>query len=117
MNYIKKRLLSFKWAFKGLFDLLMNHPNVKIHLLASIVAIGLSVYFNISSVEWCIIILSIVLVISLEAMNSALEYLTDLASPEQHPLAGKAKDIAATAVLVAAMGTVAVAAFIFIPKI
>lgn len=117
MDYIKRRLASFRWAFKGILDLLSNHPNVKIHLLASTLAIGLGVYLQVSSAEWCIIILCISVVISLEAMNSALEYLVDLASPDYHALAEKAKDIAAAAVLVASIGAVAIATFIFMPKL
>ena len=58
----------------------------------------------------------IALVISLEAVNTALEYLTDLVSPERHPLAGKAKDVAAAAVLIAAIGSAIVGLLIFVPK-
>lgn len=61
--------------------------------------------------------LCIALVLSLEALNTAVEHLTDLVSPDYHPLAGKAKDVAAAAVLIAAMGAIVAGGLIFLPKI
>lgn len=63
------------------------------------------------------VVLCIALVISLEALNTAIEHLTDLVSPDYHPLAGKAKDVAAAAVLIAAMGAAVAGGLIFLPKI
>jgi diacylglycerol kinase len=74
-------------------------------------------FFKISTSEWLAVILCFIAVITLEAMNSAIEYVVDLASPEFHPLAKKAKDMAAGAVLLAAIGTVVIAAIIFLPKL
>lgn len=116
-NYIIKRIKSFKWAFKGLFDLFRNHPNAQIHLLAVLVVAAAGFCLGLSTVEWCLVLLCMVLVIGMEAMNTALEYLTDLVSPAHHPLAGKAKDVAAGAVLICAIGAVVVAAIIFVPKL
>jgi len=117
MNYFKKRIQSFLYAFKGLFDLLSGrHPNALIHLLAIFVVTILGMYYQLSNIEWCVIILCFGLVLALEAINSALEYLVDLASPNYHPLAGKAKDIAATAVLITAISSVCIAILIFLPK-
>lgn len=67
--------------------------------------------------EWAVILLCILIVMALEAMNSALEYLTDLVSPDYHPLAGKAKDMAAGAVLLASIGSVIIGLLILGPKI
>ena len=117
LRFIKQRLLSFKWAIKGILDLFSNHPNAKIHLLATVLVIPLSFYLKISAVEACLITLCIVLVLAMEAMNSALEYIADKVSPEHHELIGKAKDIAAGAVLIVAIGTVIIAGFIFLPKL
>lgn len=114
---LKKRVNSFRYAFAGLFDLFRSQPNARIHLFATFLAIGAGLFFHISTNEWCIIVLCIALVISLEAVNTAIEYLTDLVSPDFHPLAGKAKDVAAAAVLIAAFGAIAVAMIIFLPKI
>ncbi len=73
--------------------------------------------FQLSRTEWCIIVLAVVAVWTAEALNTAFEFLTDVASPEFHPLAGKAKDVAAGAVLLAAIGAVIIGLFIFGPKV
>ena len=113
----KKRVASFRYAFKGLKDLFVSQPNARIHLRASIGVILAGIFFQISATEWVAVSLCIVLVISLEATNTAIEYLTDLVSPGQHPLAGKTKDVAAAAVLLAAIGSVVIGCIIFLPKI
>lgn len=113
---LRKRLLSFRYAFQGIADLLRSQPNARIHLAAAIFAIGAGFYWHINRMEWALIILCITLVIALEAINTALEYLTDLVSPGAHPLAGKVKDVAAAAVLIAAIGAVLVGLLIFLPK-
>lgn len=82
----------------------------------TIAVIGAGFYFDISSMEWVALVLCIALVFAMEAVNTALEYLTDLVSPGFHPLAGKAKDAAAAAVLLAAAGAVVVGLVIFLPK-
>lgn len=110
-------LKTFYYAFKGVIDLFSGrHPNAIIHL-AAVIAVSVSGFiFNISANEWCIVVLCFITVISLEAINSAIEYIVDLISPEHHPIAGKAKDIAAAAVLIAAVGSVLIATIIFLPK-
>jgi diacylglycerol kinase (ATP) len=72
--------------------------------------------FRLRGLEWCCVILAIGLVWVAEALNTAIETLTDLASPEMHPLAGRAKDIAAGAVLMASIIAVAVGAVLFGPR-
>jgi diacylglycerol kinase len=109
---------SFYFAFKGIADLFSGrHKNALVHLLAVAVVSSAGFYFSLNYLEWCIIIICFVLVISLEAVNSAIEYLTDLASPDFHPLAGKAKDMAAAAVLIAATASVIIAFLIFYSKL
>lgn len=111
------KLKSFYYAFKGIADLLSGrHPNAMIHLLAVFVVTALGFWLGLSAIEWCIIVLCFALVLALEAVNSAIEYIVDLVSPDYHLLAGKAKDIAAGAVLLAAIGAVIIAAIIFLPK-
>ncbi len=111
------KLDSFRYAFQGLVDLFRSQPNARIHAMAATAAGVAGYFFQISRLEWVAIVLCIVLVISMEAMNTALEYLTDLVSPDYHPLAGKVKDVAAAAVLIAAIGSIGVATIIFLPKI
>ena len=114
---IEKRLKSFVFAFKGIVDLFKHTPNARIHLGLTVVSIIGGIYFNIQWIEWCLIILAIAMVLAAEAFNSGLEYLTDLVSPDYHPLAGKAKDIAAGAVLLTAVGAASIGFIIFLPRI
>lgn len=97
--------------------MVISENNARIHLLASIVVISAGIYVELSAYEWLWIALAIALVWILEAINTAIEALVDLASPDFHPLAGKAKDIAAAAVLIASIFAVIVGIIIFFPKL
>lgn len=114
---LKKRLNSFRYAIAGIASFVGSQPNAKIHLLAATFIVCAGFYFEIDQTEWCLVAFSIFLVLVAEAFNTALEHLTDLVSPNHHPLAGKAKDVAAGAVLFAAMGAAVVGLVIFLPKI
>jgi diacylglycerol kinase len=114
---LKKRLNSFRYAFAGIKSLVLTEDNAKIHLLAAAAVIIAGFYFDLDRTEWCFVALSIALVFAAEAFNTALEHLTDLVSPEHHPLAGKAKDVAAGAVLLTVIGAAVVGILIFLPKI
>ena len=114
---LKKRLASFKYAFAGIRNLFKTEPNAIIHLIAAILAIALGFFLSISKTEWCFVIFAIVLVFSAEAFNTAIEHLTNLVSPKYNELAGKAKDTAAAAVLIVAIGSAIVGLIIFLPKI
>jgi diacylglycerol kinase (ATP) len=112
---IRARGASFNHAFRGLRFVLQSQHNAWLHAAATMIVCLVSIGFQISPIEWCLIILSVMAVWVAEAFNTALECLTDLTSPDLHPLAGKAKDIAAGAVLIAASGAAAVGAIVFIP--
>lgn len=114
---LKKRVNSFRYAIAGIANLISSQANAKIHLLAAVVAIAAGFYFEIDRTEWCLVVLAITSVFAAEGFNTALEHLTDLVSPAHHPLAGKAKDVAAGAVLFAAIGAAVVGILIFFPKI
>jgi len=114
---VRKRIHSIQFAWQGIKDLFKTQPNARFHLLASIAVTAAGFYFQLSKMEWVAVVLCMAFVISLEAINTALEYLTDLVSPEHHPLAGKAKDVAAAAVLIAAIGAAVVGIIIFGPKV
>ena len=116
MTAFSRFLYGFVYAGRGIADLLLHHRNAKIHLLAAVVAIGSAATFKISRVEWCLVVLCIGVVLAAEAMNTALEYLTDLVSPEYHELARKTKDMAAGAVLLVAFAAAIVGALVFVPK-
>lgn len=101
--YLRKRLLAFKYAFNGITASIHSEAHMKIHLLALIAVIALGFYFSIPVIEWCILLVCCGLVIGLEMMNSAVERLTDGIYKETNTSAKYIKDIAAGAVLVAAI--------------
>ncbi len=113
---LKPRILSFKYALQGVVDLFKSQPNAKIHLLAAAAVITFGFVFAVDTVEWCILALAIAAVLAAEAFNTALEYLTDLVSPEYHELAGKTKDAAAAGVLLTAIGAATAGLVIFLPR-
>jgi diacylglycerol kinase len=117
MSYLGDRLGSFRHAFRGLAILFRHTPNAQIHLVITVVVLLLGWFFAISATEWIAVLLCIGWVLAAESFNSALENLTDLASPAIHPLAGKAKDLAAAAVLIAAVVSLVVGVIIFWPKL
>ena len=109
---LKKFLKSFAYAFKGIASAL-EQQNMRVHLVAVFV-VGLAAwYFNISKIEWLAIVLICALVLGLEMINSALESLADAVHSEKHPMVGKAKDMAAGAVLIAAIAALIIAGIIF----
>ena len=113
---MKKRIQSFGYAFRGIYEVFSTEANMKIHIAITILVIFCGFMFSISLTEWIFCLLCIGLVVGAEMMNTAIENVVDLASPEQHPLAGKAKDIAAGAVLICAMISVLIGLLIFVPK-
>ncbi len=114
---LRKLLNSFRYAFAGIVELVRTQRNATVHLTAATVAIASGFFFGLSKMEWCAVVFAITIVIAAESVNTAIEYLTDLTSPDYNPLAGKAKDLAAGAVLISSMGAVAVGIIIFLPKV
>ena len=112
---LSARLRSFAYAGQGIRWLIVSQPNARIHLVAMAVVIGAGIVFDISAVEWAVLSLTIGMVIAMEAMNSAVEALADALHPEHNELIGRAKDVAAGGVLIAAIAAVGVAAAVFIP--
>jgi diacylglycerol kinase len=102
-QFIRGRRNSFKYAFSGFFYVLKTQKNAWLHLAATIVVVAVSLWLNIGRLEWLAILLVIGLVWMAEFMNTALEVIVDLASPEKHPLAKVAKDVGAASVLIAAI--------------
>ena len=90
---------SFTYAYKGI-KVALSQRNMRVHMLCAIIAIVTAYILNISLTEWCMILICIGSVLSLEIINTAIEALVDLVEPNQNPLAGKVKDLAAGAVLV-----------------
>ena len=107
------RTRSFRYAWRGVRAMLASQHNAWVHATASVAACVLGVVFGISLAEWCAVVLAIVTVWTAEALNTAFEFLCDVAAPEFHPLVAKAKDVAAGAVLIAASGALAVGLLVF----
>ena len=113
-----KRLVdSFNFAIDGMISALRNEKHMKVHILAAIVIVILAILINASKVEILVISLSVCFVIITELINTAVEALVDLISPERHPLAKLAKDVAAGAVWGAAINAVCVWHLLFYDKL
>jgi diacylglycerol kinase (ATP) len=110
-------LRSFGYAVAGLGHLLRTQRNFRIELAIGFLALAAGVWWHIERWEWAVLVLTISLVLILEALNTALENAVTLASPGPDPRAKAAKDVSAAAVLVAALASVAVGAIIFVPRI
>jgi diacylglycerol kinase len=104
-----KFIKSVPHAFRGILTLIKSENNFRIHLLAVVVVIVVGLQMDLTEGEWLALILTMGGVLALEAVNTAIEAVVDLVSPEFHPLAKKAKDIAAGAVLLFVFAALAVA--------
>lgn len=97
---------SFRYAFAGLAAGWRSQPNFRIHVVLALVVVAGGALARISAAGWAIVALAIGLVLAAELFNTAVEAVVDLVSPDDHPLAKRAKDVAAAAVLVAALAAV-----------
>lgn len=111
------RRQSIGYAFHGIGLMLRTEPNARLHAAATVLACVLALLLGISRLEWCVLVAAIVAVWTAEALNTALEYLSDVASPDFHPLIEQAKDVAAGAVLVTAAGAAVLGGLIFGPRL
>ncbi len=111
------RVKSFRYAFEGWWHVLSTQHNAWIHALVSVAVLGLGLWLGISRQEWAIIILAVTAVWTAEFMNTALEALVDLVAPDYHPLAKIAKDVAAAAVLIGALGSILIGLLILGPPL
>ena len=102
-QFIRGRRNSFKFALSGFIYVLKTQQNAWVHLAATMIVIAVSFWLQIERLEWLAILLVIGLVWMAEFMNTALEVIVDLASPEKHPLAKIGKDVGAASVLIAAI--------------
>lgn len=113
---IADRIKSVAYALEGVVVFFKTQHNALIQAIFAIAAIILGCIWEINDTEWCFLVVAIALVFITEMLNTAIEFLTDLASPEIHPQAKKVKDVAAGAVLVAAIAAAIIGAIIFLPK-
>lgn len=106
---------GFSFAISGIISTIKSETNFKIHILAALLAIVMSMFFQVTANEWLWIALSIALVMLTELINTSIESLANMVSPEYHPLIKKTKDAAAGAVLIAAIFACICGMVIFIP--
>mgnify|MGYP004005580621 CR=1 FL=1 len=115
MLKFRRLIKSFSHALRGLGTLIRKEQNFKIHLIAALVVLFFSVYFQIKVWQWAVIILMIALIFILEMLNTVFERLVDLFKPRLHHYAKEIKDMMSDMVLVAAIAAVILALIIFIP--
>jgi diacylglycerol kinase (ATP) len=111
------RLKSFAFAISGILLAVKTQANMRIHVAISAAVILAAWYFQLSKTDWLWLIVSIILVLSAELLNSAFEYVCDVISPQHNASVGRAKDIAAGAVLVVACGAALIGLLVFLPYI
>lgn len=116
-SFLVNRLKSVRYAFNGALYLFKTESSIKIQLFIAIFVTLTGIYFNISRTEWLFQIAMIGLVMSMEGVNTAIEYIADFVHPEMHPSIGRIKDIAAGAVFIASTAAVIIAIIIYYPKI
>jgi diacylglycerol kinase (ATP) len=116
-SFIINRLKSVGYAFKGMLILIKTEASIKIQVVIAIVVTIAGFYYDISNTEWIVQIAMIGLVMSIEGVNTAIEYIADFIHPDHHPKIGLIKDIAAGAVFIASVVAVIIAAIIYFPKL
>ena len=112
---ITGRVQSVKFAIRGIRLMLKSQHNAWVHAVASAIVLITGGLLCLTPSQWCWIVLAIMAVWTAEALNTALELLADVASPEFHPLVEKAKDVAAGAVLISAVGSVIIGLLVLGP--
>jgi len=116
-SFLRNRIKSIGYAFKGAWYLLKTESSIKVQFGIAILVTIAGFYFDISKTEWLIQIGFIGLVMSIEGLNTAVEYVADFIHPEHHQSIGRIKDIAAGAVFIASITAVIAAIVIYFPKV
>ena len=111
------RVRSLSAAITGIILMLKSQHNAWLHATASVVILVVGAFFHLPPKDWCWLVIAIMAVWTAEALNTALEFLADVASPEYHPIVEKAKDVAAGAVLISATGSVVIGLLILGPYV
>ena len=116
-GFFSREAESFACAFRGIAALLKSEVHARIHLVATVAVIALGWWCEITPGEWIAVVLSIGLVWVAEALNTAIEYVADLAHPDEHPEVKKLKDLAAAAVLFASIVGLIIGLIVFLPRL
>jgi len=116
-EFFKARLRAIGYAFEGWGYVIRTQANAWIHAAITLAALAVAIWIRLPARDWATLILTIVMVWAAEFLNTAIESLVDLASPEEHPLAKTAKDVGAAAVLIAALASVLIGLLILGPPL
>jgi diacylglycerol kinase (ATP) len=116
-SFLSSRAAAFRFAFQGWSYVLRTQRNAWIHSVVAIAVLIVGIWLGLPARDWAVLILTIALVFTAEFVNSAIEAVVDLASPEIHPLAKIGKDVGAAAVLVAAIASVLIGLLILGPPL
>jgi diacylglycerol kinase (ATP) len=116
-GYLRARILSFRDAGAGVAATLVSQANAKIHAAATLAVVSIGLLLGVSRGDWCWLVVAIALVWVAECLNTAVEQLADATAPDPDPRVGRAKDAAAGAVLVAAIGASLIGALVLGPPL
>ena len=116
-SFFSSRVDSFRYAFQGWFHVLRTQQNVWIHGALAIIVFILALWLRLPPSDWAVLILTSGMVFAAEFMNTAIEAVVDLASPDKHPLAKIGKDVGAAAVLVAALAAILIGLLLLGPPL
>ena len=111
---MKNQIFGFKCAFKGIWDTLKSESHMRFHMVAAFYVVIFSFFYSFSIIQWAILILTMVLIMVLEMVNTCIEKLCNLVADRYEPLVKIAKDISAGAVLLSAIGSAVVAVLFFL---
>lgn len=111
---MKNQIFGFKCAFKGIWDTLKSESHMRFHMVAAFYVVIFSFFYSFSIIQWAILILTMVLVMALEMVNTCIEKLCNLVADRYEPLVKISKDISAGAVLISAIGSAVVAVLFFL---
>lgn len=113
----RHELASFGYAIQGIRTALLSEPHLRFHALATAAVVALGAWLRVSRHDWALLALAVGAVWTAELLNTAVETIINLVSPDFHPLAGRAKDVAAGAVLLMALAAVVVGLLVFGPPL
>ena len=116
-SFLSSRVAAFGYAFHGWFYVLRTQRNAWIHTVVAIAVLIVGLWLRLPARDWAVLVLTVAMVFAAEFINTAIEAVVDLASPEIHPLAKIGKDVGAAAVLVAAIASVLVGLLILGPPL
>jgi diacylglycerol kinase len=114
---ILKAIRSFRFAGIGIYSLFRHENNARIHLIVAILVVICGILVHLTGLEWCVIVIQIALVWAAEGINTSIEKLADVVSPQYHPTIKIVKDLAAAAVLILSISAIIVGSIILVPKL